>query len=115
MKRFLTGLAACALLAAPAAAQQVVGTLPTESKISDLYDGQRFGTFFGWLTTGLDPVGVRAKSAPVVGIRYDVLGIGVLFDDVTVGVDYRTPLGKPPVDLNDHYTHVKPEIGRAHV
>jgi hypothetical protein len=73
MKRLLTGLATGLLLAAPAAAQQVVGTLPTESKISDLYDGQRFGTFVGWMTTGLDPVGVRAQSAPIVGIRYDVL------------------------------------------
>lgn len=73
MKRFLTALAATVVLAAPVTAQQVVGTLPTESKITDMYDGQRFGTFFGWMTTGLDPVGVRAQSSPIVGVRYDVL------------------------------------------
>jgi len=62
---------ACAAL--PAAAQQVVGRLPAQSTLRDLHDGQRFGAFAGWLTTGRDPVGIRAHSAPIAGVRYDLL------------------------------------------
>jgi hypothetical protein len=51
---------------------QVVGRLPEEAVITELVDGQRAGVFAGWLTTGRDPVGVRGKSAPIVGVRYDV-------------------------------------------
>lgn len=70
-------LVACAAVvvaaAAGAAGAQVVGRLPTESVLRDVSDPQRFGVFTGWLTTSLDPVGVRGHSAPMVGVRYDVL------------------------------------------
>ena len=61
------------VLARAAAAQDVVGHLPDQSVIRDLNDGMRAGWFAGWMTTGRDPVGVRAHSAPIVGIRYDLL------------------------------------------
>jgi hypothetical protein len=72
MRRALTVALLC-MAAATAAQAQVVGRLPSETVIKDLDDGQRFGFFAGWLTTGLDPVGVRGKSAPIVGMRYDIL------------------------------------------
>lgn len=70
---FTTLMSAATMLAAPASAQQVVGRLPTESVIHDLNDGQRFGVFTGWLATGRDPAGVRAHSAPLFGVRYDLI------------------------------------------
>ena len=59
--------------AAPMAAQEVVGRLPAQSTLQDLNDGQRFGAFAGWLTTGRDPVGIRAHSTAIVGARYVLL------------------------------------------
>lgn len=50
---------------------QVVGTLPDKSPYLDLHDGMRLGVVAGWLATGSDAVGVNAKSAPLLGIRYD--------------------------------------------
>ncbi len=55
-----------------ASGQSVVGRLPQDAVLKDLHDGQRIGPFAGWLVTGRDPVGVRAKPAPMVGLRYDV-------------------------------------------
>jgi hypothetical protein len=46
------------------------------------------------------------------GGRYD-LGAQLFFDDTTIGLENRIPLGKPPVGLNDHYTHVKPFLALA--
>jgi hypothetical protein len=68
-------LAAFGALAASAhpARAQVVGRMPAQAVLTDLGDRQRFGTFAGWLTTGLDPVGLRTNSAPIFGARYDVL------------------------------------------
>lgn len=63
--------AALLLASGTAGAQAVVGRLPEDAVMRDLNDGQRFGPFAGWLVTGRDPVGVRAKSAPIVGVRYD--------------------------------------------
>ena len=48
-----------------------------------------------------------------LGARYDLDGFFKFFDDTTVGLETRTPLGKPPVELNDHYTHVKPFVSAA--
>lgn len=73
MRPLSIGVAALVIAATPAAAQQVVGKLPIQSTLRDLNDGQRFGYFGGWLTTGRDPVGIRGKSAPIVGVRYDLL------------------------------------------
>lgn len=47
-----------------------------------------------------------------LGGRYD-LGKLSFFDDTTLGLDTRVPLGKPPIELNDHYTHVKPFVSAA--
>lgn len=47
------------------------------------------------------------------GGRYDVGRLFGFFDSATLGLENRVPLGKPPVDLNDHYTHVKPLITAA--
>lgn len=47
------------------------------------------------------------------GGRYDIGGLFGFFDDTTVGLENRVPLGKPPVELNDHYTHVKPFVSAA--
>lgn len=45
--------------------------------------------------------------------RYDLGSAVPFFDDTTVGVETRIPLGKPPVELNDHYVHLKPFISAA--
>ena len=47
------------------------------------------------------------------GARYDLGRTLEFFDDATIGLETRVPLGKPPVELNDHYTHVKPFISVA--
>jgi hypothetical protein len=60
---------------APVAGAQVVGTLPEQSPFLDLHDGPQLGFVAGWLATGRDAVGVNAKSAAMVGARYD-LSIG---------------------------------------
>lgn len=73
MRRFIVAIATLVVAAAPAAAQEVVGKLPPQSVLKDLNDGQRIGVFAGWLTTGRDPVGIRARSAPIMGVRYDLL------------------------------------------
>ncbi len=46
------------------------------------------------------------------GGRYDIGSLG-FFDDTTIGLENRIPLGKPPIGLNDHYTHVKPFLALA--
>jgi hypothetical protein len=48
-----------------------------------------------------------------LGFRYDWGHWGKVFDHVTIGVDARTPLGKPPYDLIDYYTHVVPFINTS--
>ena len=49
-----------------------------------------------------------------LGARYDIGELFSFFDETTVGLETRIPLGKPPIELNDHYTHVKPFISAAH-
>lgn len=46
------------------------------------------------------------------GGRYDIGSLG-FFDAATIGLENRIPLGKPPIELNDHYTHVKPFMALA--
>src|ERR1019366_6037181 len=58
-----------------ALAAQTVGSLPDKSPFLDLHDGMRFGLVAAWLATGSDAVGVGPKSAPMLGVRYD-LAIG---------------------------------------
>lgn len=44
------------------------------------------------------------------GARYDLVGKLLFYDAATVGIENRVPLGKPPIEINDHYTHVRPFI-----
>jgi hypothetical protein len=48
-----------------------------------------------------------------LGVRYDWGHWGKVFDHVTLGLEGRTPLGKPPYDLIDYYTHVVPFINTS--
>jgi hypothetical protein len=48
-----------------------------------------------------------------LGVRHDVGRIPGVYDEITVGVEVDTPLGQPPVILNDHYTHVVPTISAS--
>ncbi len=45
-----------------------------------------------------------------LGARFDLGRSFHFFDETTVGADVRIPLGRPPIRLNDHYTHVRPFI-----
>lgn len=65
-------LAALALLSAPALTAQTIGSLPDQSPYLDLNDHMRLGLVAGMLATGSDAVGVGPKSAPVIGLRYDL-------------------------------------------
>lgn len=53
-------------------AAQTIGSLPDKSPFADLHDAGRLGVFAGMLITGSDPVGVNPKSAPFLGVRYDL-------------------------------------------
>jgi hypothetical protein len=48
-----------------------------------------------------------------LGMRYDLGRTLNFFTATTVGFETRIPLGKPPVEVNDHYTHAKPFISAA--
>ena len=71
MKQFLLALAAL-LSSGTALAAQTLGSLPDKSPFLDLDDHMRFGVVAGWLATGSDVVGVGPRSAPMLGLRYDV-------------------------------------------
>ena len=45
-----------------------------------------------------------------LGARYDIGSSMPFFDETTLGFETRFPLGRPPVELNDHYTHLKPYV-----
>jgi hypothetical protein len=48
-----------------------------------------------------------------LGTRYNVGSVLNFFNETTVGIETRVPIGRPPIELNDHYTHVKPFISAA--
>ena len=48
-----------------------------------------------------------------LGARFDLGNALRFFDDTTIGFEVRVPLGRPPIELNDHYTHLKPFISAA--
>lgn len=48
-----------------------------------------------------------------LGARYDIGNSIGFFDDTTLGFETRVPLGRPPIELNDHYTHLKPFVSAA--
>jgi hypothetical protein len=106
-------------------------TLHFTPKFSDFRDKQytryplelRYGLNDRWdLSGGLVPFapnpfhsGPDRRWGPgefKLGARYDMGAVG-FFDDTTLGFENRIPLGKPPVGLNDHYTHVKPFLALA--
>lgn len=107
-------------------------TLHVRPKFSDLRDSEymrfpfelRYGLTDKWeLQTGLVPFvpnpinqGREHRWGPgeaKFGARYDLGGLLGFFDDTTVGFETRVPLGRPPIDLNDHYTHLKPFVSAA--
>ena len=76
MKAFL--LAAAAWLVAIPAAAQVVGYPPNTSPYSDLEYSQELTLEFGYTRARHDPAGVAPKSAPLVGLRYELSIVGPL-------------------------------------
>jgi hypothetical protein len=50
-----------------------------------------------------------------LGARYD-LGIPLFFyDKATVGIETRVPLGRPPVELNEGFTHIRPFLSTSRI
>lgn len=116
----------------PGVLEQHNMTLHVRPKFSDLRDEEymrfplelRYGLTDKWeLQTGLVPFtpnpinrGRDHRWGPgeaKFGARYDLGGLLRFFDDTTVGFETRVPLGRPPIELNDHYTHLKPFISTA--
>ena len=48
-----------------------------------------------------------------LGFRYNIGNSLRFFDETTLGFEARVPLGRPPIELNDHYTHLKPFVSTA--
>ena len=107
-------------------------TLHVRPKFSDLRDYEywrfpvelRYGLTDRWeLRGGLVPFtpnpfnrGRQHRWGPgelKLGARYDIGASLPFFDDTTLGFETRVPLGRPPIELNDHYTHLKPFVSSA--
>lgn len=107
-------------------------TLHFKPKFSDLRDEEymrypielRYGLSDHWeLIGGLVPFGPNPFNSGrdhrwgpgeiKLGARHDLGPILGFFQESTIGLEMRIPWGKPPVELNDHYTHVKPSITMA--
>jgi hypothetical protein len=76
VKAILFGIVA--LLATVPAAAQVVGYPPTTSPYTDLEFSQELTAEFGYVKARHDPAGVAPKSAPMVGLRYELNLVGPL-------------------------------------
>jgi hypothetical protein len=106
--------------------------LEVRPKFSDLRDHEfvrlpvevRYGLGHRWeLRGGLTPffphpwnTGAEHRWGPGegrLGVRRDVGPSLGFFDATTIGAEVRTPLGDPPVELNDHYTHLHPSVSAA--
>jgi len=48
-----------------------------------------------------------------LGVRHDIGRLDGIFDKVTLGLEARTPLGQPPIEITDWYTHVTPYINTS--
>jgi hypothetical protein len=48
-----------------------------------------------------------------LGVRHDVGAFFGLYDHVTVGIETRAPLGQPPFDLIDQFSHLRPFVAAA--
>jgi hypothetical protein len=107
-------------------------TLHFTPKFSDLRDHEyvryplelRYGLSDRWeLSGGLVPFGPNPfntgrdhRWGPGEAKFYVRHALGSplpFFTDTTVGLETRIPVGKPPIELNDHYTHVKPFVSAA--
>ncbi len=107
-------------------------TLSFRPKLADLRDQEyirfpvllRYGLTDRWeLQGGLVPFapnpfnrGREHRWGPGearLGARYDFRCPFGFFDQTTAGLDFRIPVGRPPVELNDHYTHVRPSLSAA--
>lgn len=116
----------------PGVLQENNVTLHFTPKFSDVRDNEyvrfplelRYGAGNDWeFSGGLTPftpnpfnAGRDHRWGPgeiKLGARYDLGGAIPFFDDTTVGLETRVPLGKPPAELNDHYTHLKPFVAGA--
>jgi hypothetical protein len=85
----------------------------------------RYGVAEHWdLSGGLTPFGPNPFNSGQdhrwgpgevkVGLRHDLGAPLKFFDATTVGFETRVPVGRPPVALIDHYTHVKPFVSATH-
>lgn len=107
-------------------------TLHVHPKFSDLRDYEymrfpfelRYGLTDRWeLQGGLVPFtpnpfnrGHEHRWGPgeaKFGARYDIGRSLGFWDETTVGFETRVPMGRPPMELNDHYTHAKPYVSTA--
>jgi hypothetical protein len=43
-----------------------------------------------------------------LGFRYDLKNLLRFYDEATVGFETRSPLGRPPLEIIDRYTHLRP-------
>jgi hypothetical protein len=75
VKALLFGVAAL-LAAVPVAAQ--VGHEPASSPYTDLEYSQELTPLVGWVKARHDPAGVAPKSAPMIGLRYELALVGPL-------------------------------------
>jgi hypothetical protein len=108
-------------------------TLHFRPKFSDLRDEEymrfpleiRYGIKKGWeLSGGVTPFTPNPFNSGrdhrwgagevKFGTRHDIGRVLGFFDETTVGVETRAPLGNPPIEINDHYTHIKPFVAAAH-
>lgn len=116
----------------PGVLQEKNVTLHFTPKFSDLRDNEyiryplelRYGASENWeLSGGFTPYTPNpfnrgrehrwGLGEMKLGSRYDIDGALGFFDDTTLGLETRIPLGKPPTDVNDHYTHIKPFVSAA--
>jgi hypothetical protein len=72
MKRTLLAVA-LTFCATPLAAQVDVGTPPTRSPFRDLEFRQELTAFGGYFIAAKDPAGVAPRSAPMEGLRYEIV------------------------------------------
>ncbi len=77
MKELLYGVVALLGVGASTAAAQV-GHQPTRSPYADLEYKQEITPLGGWVRARTDPAGVAPRSAPMIGLRYELRLVGPL-------------------------------------
>lgn len=113
----------------PGVLEERNATLQATPKFADLRDHEyfrlpldlRYGVARNWeLLGGLVPFSPNPINSGSdhrwglgearLGVRHDLGPRLGFFSQTTAGFEARIPLGHPPVDLNDHYTHVRPSV-----